>query len=135
MEINGAEILDNIAEAFPVWLSRVIITADTGEWAEKAAVVAAGFATSRIGCPCEAGIEGSFLPEETPDGRPGVSILICGEKKNMKSLVAARVSQCILPGCITSATDTRSGSRSAAGAAGRSLLWKVNMWGRRDSEP
>jgi formylmethanofuran--tetrahydromethanopterin N-formyltransferase len=105
MEINGAEILDNFAEAFPVWLSRVIITADTGEWAEKAAVVAAGFATSRIGCPCEAGIEGSFLPEETPDGRPGVSILICGEKKNMKSLVAARVSQCILPAPTASAFD------------------------------
>ena len=29
MEINGTEILDTFAEAFPIWLSRVIITAAT----------------------------------------------------------------------------------------------------------
>ena len=57
MEMNGAVILDTYAEAFPVWLSRVIITAETQEWALKAAVEATGFASSRIGCPCEAGIE------------------------------------------------------------------------------
>jgi formylmethanofuran--tetrahydromethanopterin N-formyltransferase len=105
MEINGAEILDTFAEAFPIWLSRVIITADTREWAQKAAGVATGFATSKIGCPCEAGIEGSLSPEETPDGRPGVSILICAEKKNMKQNVTARVSQCILPAPTASAFD------------------------------
>ncbi len=57
MEINGTGILDTFAEAFPVWLSRVIITAATREWAYKAAVEATGFATSKIGCSCEAGIE------------------------------------------------------------------------------
>jgi len=105
MKIGSAEILDTFAEAFPVWLSRVIVTAATPSWAEKAAVSAAGFATSKIGCPCEAGIERSLLPSETPDGRPGVSILICAEKKNMKTNVAARVSQCILPAPTASAFD------------------------------
>ena len=71
MEINGTGILDTFAEAFPVWLSRVIITAATPEWAYKAAVEATGFATSKIGCPCEAGIERYLSPEETPDGRAG----------------------------------------------------------------
>jgi formylmethanofuran--tetrahydromethanopterin N-formyltransferase len=105
MEINGTEILDTFAEAFPVWLSRIIITAATREWAYAAAVTATGFATSKIGCPCEAGIECELLPDETPDGRPGVAILICAEKKNMKANVAARVSQCVLPAPTASAFD------------------------------
>ena len=112
-EINGTEILDTYAEAFPVWISRVIITAATRQWAYKAAVEATGFATSKIGCPCEAGIEGSLTEKETPDGRVGVSILICTEKKNMKANVASRISQCILPAPTASAFDgfPESGSR------------------------
>ena len=105
MEINGIPVLDTFAEAFPVWLSRVIITAATPEWALRAAVSATGFASSKIGCPCEAGIERALSSEETPDGRPGVSVLICAEKKNMKSNVASRISQCILPTPTASAFD------------------------------
>lgn len=105
MEIDRAEILDSFAEAFPIWVSRVIITAATPRWANAAAVEATGFASSKIGCPCEAGIERSLAPEETPDGRVGVSILICAEKKNLKANVAARISQCILPAPTTSAFD------------------------------
>jgi len=105
VEINGTKILDTFAEAFPVWLSRIIITASTKKWAYKAAVEATGFATSKIGCPCEAGIEGYLTKKETPDGRVGVSILICAEKKTMKSIVAARISQCILPAPTASAFD------------------------------
>jgi formylmethanofuran--tetrahydromethanopterin N-formyltransferase len=105
MEINGTVILDTFAEAFPVWISRVIITAATKEWAYTAAATATGFATSKIACPCEAGIECEVPPGETPDGRPGVSILICAEKKNMKANVGARVSQCVLPAPTASAFD------------------------------
>jgi formylmethanofuran--tetrahydromethanopterin N-formyltransferase len=105
VEINGTIILDTFAEAFPVWLSRVIITAATPEWASKAAVEATGFASSRIGCPCEAGIERNLSPGETPDGRPGVSILICADKKTMKPNVAGRIAQCILPAPTASAFD------------------------------
>lgn len=104
MEINGAIILDTFAEAFPVWISRVIITGER-EWAYRAAVEATGFASSRIGCPCEAGIERELAPEETPDGRAGFSLLVCGEKKQMKQNVAARLSQCVLPVPTVSAFD------------------------------
>mgnify|MGYP002653809356 CR=1 FL=1 len=38
-----------------------------------AATVMTGFATSVIGCGAEAGIDCELSPEETPDGRPGVS--------------------------------------------------------------
>ncbi|NMB77819.1 MAG: formylmethanofuran--tetrahydromethanopterin N-formyltransferase [Methanomicrobiales archaeon] len=105
MQIGGVTILDTFAEAFPTWVSRVIITADTPEWAERAAISATGFATSKIYCPCEAGIEEHLPPDQTPDGRPGVSILICAEKKAMKANVAARISQCILPAPTASAFD------------------------------
>jgi formylmethanofuran--tetrahydromethanopterin N-formyltransferase len=105
MEINGAEILDTYAEAFPAWVSRIIITAENREWAYRASVEVTGFATSKIGCPCEAGIERELSPEETPDGRPGVSVLVFGEKKHMKLHVAARVSQCVLPVPTCSAFD------------------------------
>jgi len=105
MEIQGTQVLDTFAEAFPVWVSRIIITAATPAWAYRAAVEATGFATSKIGCPCEAGIECSLSHEETPDGRAGYSLLICAEKKNMKANVAARISQCILPAPTASAFD------------------------------
>lgn len=104
MEINGATVSDTFAEAFPVWISRVIITGER-DWAHHAAVAATGFATSRIGCPCEAGIERELAPDETPDRRGGFSVLICGEKKQMKQHVAARVSQCVLPVPTVSAFD------------------------------
>ncbi len=112
MQYNGVEILDTFAEAFPVWLSRVIITAATEEWAYKAAWEATGFATSKIGCPCEAGIECTLSPAATPDGRAGVSILICAEKKMMKANVSARISQCILPAPTASAFDGFPGAKS-----------------------
>jgi formylmethanofuran--tetrahydromethanopterin N-formyltransferase len=105
MEKNGVTILDTFAEAFPIWISRVIITADTPAWAMKAAAVTTGFATSKIACPCEAGIERTLQSSETPDGRPGVAILICTEKKSMKANVTARISQCILPAPTASAFD------------------------------
>jgi formylmethanofuran--tetrahydromethanopterin N-formyltransferase len=105
VEINKTKILDTFAEAFPIWLSRVIITAATRDWAYRAAVEATGFATSKIGCPCEAGIERYLTSDETPDGRDGIAILICADKKNMRSTVAARISQCILPTPTASAFD------------------------------
>lgn len=103
MERNGITIIDTFAEAFPIWISRVIVTADTRELAYAAAAEATGFATSKIYCPCEAGIEG--IMDDTTDGRAGVSILISAEKKQMRSHVSDRISQCILPAPTASAYD------------------------------
>jgi len=96
MEINGVTIDNEFAEAFPTWVCRVIITAVTTEWARKAATEATGFATSAIGCPCEAGIEQELEGSQTPDGRPGVSILICAGKKKLKDQVVERLAECVL---------------------------------------
>src|SRR5437867_12692097 len=75
MDINGVEIEDTVAEAFPMVAARAIITAETARWAEIAAREATGYATSVIACDAEAGIERSLAPEQTPDGRTGVSAL------------------------------------------------------------
>ncbi|TAJ45210.1 formylmethanofuran--tetrahydromethanopterin N-formyltransferase [Methanofollis fontis] len=105
MEYNGVTIDDTYAEAFPTWVCRVIITAVTEEWAYKAATEATGFATSAIGCPCEAGIEGFVSADETPDGRPGYAILICAGKKKLKEQVVERLAECVLTAPTTAVFD------------------------------
>ncbi len=97
MELNGVEIEDTFAEAFPIKVARVIITAATERWAEVAATEATGFATSVIGCPAEAGIDCTLPYNETPDGRPGVAIMICHFKKDgIKAQLIERLGECVL---------------------------------------
>jgi formylmethanofuran--tetrahydromethanopterin N-formyltransferase len=62
-----------------------------------------GFATSVIGCGVEAGIEREMSADETPDGRPGVAVLMfaMGSKVLMQQL-ETRMGQCILT-CPTAA--------------------------------
>jgi formylmethanofuran--tetrahydromethanopterin N-formyltransferase len=103
MLINGVQIDDTYAEAFNMRGTRVIITAQNLKWVYHAANAMAGFATSVIGCGVEAGIERELSTDETPDGRPGVSILMfaMGSKVLMQQL-ETRMGQCILT-CPTAA--------------------------------
>ncbi|MCD4807979.1 MAG: formylmethanofuran--tetrahydromethanopterin N-formyltransferase [Methanococcoides sp.] len=97
MELNGVEIEDTFAEAFPIKISRILITAATKRWATVAAQEATGFGTSVIGCPAEAGIEKYADASETPDGRPGVYIQLCTFGfKSLEEQLLSRVGQCIL---------------------------------------
>ena len=97
MRLNGVEIEDTFAEAFKMRAARVIITAVNERWALTAAQVATGFATSVIACGCEAGIEEVIPADETPDGRPGVSILVFTMgSKGMEDQLMRRVGQCIM---------------------------------------
>lgn len=103
MLLNGIQIDDTFAEAFNMRGTRVIITGQNHKWAYHAANAMTGFATSVIGCGVEAGIERELSAEETPDGRPGVSILMfaMGSKVLMQQL-ETRMGQCILT-CPTAA--------------------------------
>ena len=97
MEINGVEIEDTFAEAFPIKIARVLITGATKKWAMVAATEATGFGTSVIACPAEAGIEKIVGGDETPDGRPGVYIQICTfGYKSMEEQLLNRLGQCVL---------------------------------------
>ena len=103
MIINGVTIDDTFAEAFGMRGTRVIITAQNLKWAYNAANAMTGFATSVIACGVEAGIEREMDPAETPDGRPGVSVLLfaMGSAVLMKQL-ETRMGQCVLT-CPTAA--------------------------------
>ncbi|MBU3645053.1 MAG: formylmethanofuran--tetrahydromethanopterin N-formyltransferase, partial [Candidatus Methylopumilus sp.] len=103
MIINGIHIDDTFAEAFNMRATRVIITAQNHKWAYHAAQAMTGFATSVIGCGVEAGIERELSSDETPDGRPGIAVLMfaMGSSVLMKQL-ENRMGQTILT-CPTSA--------------------------------
>jgi formylmethanofuran--tetrahydromethanopterin N-formyltransferase len=97
MKINGVSIDDTFAEAFPMKATRIVITARNDTWAEHAARAMTGFATSVIACGCEAGIERRLKPSETPDGRPGVAVLLFTmSNKELIKQVQNRVGQCVL---------------------------------------
>jgi formylmethanofuran--tetrahydromethanopterin N-formyltransferase len=103
LQINGLVIDDTFAEAFPMKATRLVITAHNLTWARHAAVAASGFATSVIACGCEAGIERELAPDETPDGRPGVAVLLFAMSgKELARQVERRVGQCVLT-CPTTA--------------------------------
>ena len=97
MQLNGVTIDDEFAEAFGMKATRVIITAQNLKWAYHAASTATGFATSVIGCGCEAGVERELTGAETPDGRPGVSILLFAMSgKELAKQLERRIGQCVL---------------------------------------
>jgi formylmethanofuran--tetrahydromethanopterin N-formyltransferase len=103
MHINGTEIVETFAEAFAMWGTRVLITAETADWARAAAQSMTGFATSIIGCKCEAGIEAELPASETPDGRPGVSVLLFSTSaEGLGKRLVERVGQCVMT-CPTTA--------------------------------
>ena len=97
MLIHDTEIVDTFAEAFAMWGARVVITAETAAWAQAAAQSMTGFATSIIGCKCEAGIEAEVPETETPDGRPGVSVLLFAmNAEGVGKRLVERVGQCVM---------------------------------------
>jgi formylmethanofuran--tetrahydromethanopterin N-formyltransferase len=97
MSLNGVEIRDSFAEAFPMRATRLLITAASPGWARTAASAMTGFATSVIACGCEAGIERELAPAETPDGRPGVAVLMFAmSEKALADQLRKRVGQCVL---------------------------------------
>ena len=100
---NHVDIVDTFAEAFPIKAARLVITAATPRWALIAATEFCGNATSVIACDVEAAIERSIPAEETPDGHPGVAVLVFGFSiEGLSKAIQGRVGQCILT-CPTTA--------------------------------
>ena len=103
MDIRGTAILDTHAEAFTGRYARLVVTAIDAHWVEAAVRAATGYATSVIGCDCEAGVDRILSASETPDGRPGAAILFFAfTTKKLAGGVANRVGQCVLT-CPTTA--------------------------------
>src|SRR5437660_12283868 len=83
--------------------ARLVITAASPGWAQTAGQVTTGYASSVIGCDAEAAIERTLSPDETPDGRPGVSVLMFAFNRDaLQKAAINRVGQCVLT-CPTTA--------------------------------
>lgn len=114
LNVKGIRIDNTFAEAFGMRATALIITADTPRWAHQAALTMTGFATSVIGCGCEAGIDRELAAKETPDGRPGVRVLLFAvSTTELQKQLQARVGQCVL---------TSPGSACYAGIEGEETL-------------
>jgi formylmethanofuran--tetrahydromethanopterin N-formyltransferase len=101
--LGATMVEDTFAEAFPMRYARLVITAATEAWAHEAARSATGFATSVIGCKCEAAIERRISEIESPDGRPGITVLVFAmDREGVGKRVIERVGQCVLT-CPTTA--------------------------------
>src|SRR5215467_9260178 len=114
LTVRGVRIDDTFAEAFGMRATAVIITADTAQWARQAALSMTGFATSVIGCGCEAGIDRGLTGKQTPDGRPGIRVLLFAVSTGeLQKQLQTRAAQCLL---------TSPGSACYAGIDGEETL-------------
>jgi formylmethanofuran--tetrahydromethanopterin N-formyltransferase len=116
MKIRGVLIEDTFAEAFNMRVARNVITGHSTRWVRAAALKLTGFATSVIGCKCEAGIERELAASETPDGRPGVGVLLMTmSKDDMGKRLIERIGQTVLTCPTTACYDGLPGSPDRVG--------------------
>lgn len=103
LQIDGTEIEDTFAEAFRMRYARLLVTAHDEHWLQAAVGEFTGYAASVIACDAEAGIEHKLGESDTPDGRPGVAVLVFGFSiEALAKAVPNRAGQCLMT-CPTSA--------------------------------
>jgi len=131
-------LVDTFAEAFPMTAARVIVTTERAAWAVIAGQTMTGYATSVIGCDAEAGIERMLAPEETPDGRPGVSMLVFAFSRDaLEKAVTNRVGQCVMTCPTTACYNGLPLAEKTISVGGRLRYfgdgWQISKWigGRR----
>jgi formylmethanofuran--tetrahydromethanopterin N-formyltransferase len=116
MRIRGVFIEETFAEAFTMRVARVVVTARSIRWAREAALKLTGFATSVIGCKVEAGIERELPESETPDSRPGISILLMTmSKDDLGKRLIERIGQTVLTCPTTACYDGLPGAPDRVG--------------------
>ena len=103
MNIGTTFIEDTFAEAFGMRYCRLIVTAWDDYWLDTALREFTGYSASVIACDAETGVERMLSAEETPDGRPGASVLAFGFSVDaLAKAVANRTGQCLMT-CPTTA--------------------------------
>jgi formylmethanofuran--tetrahydromethanopterin N-formyltransferase len=121
--LGDTQVDDTFAEAFPMRYARVVITAASDAWAIEAARSMTGFATSVIGCKCEAAIERVLDAGETPDGRPGIAVLLFAmDREGVGKRVLERVGQSVMTCPTTACFDGLAGAEKTV-ALGSSLRY------------
>ncbi len=117
--LGSTEIVDTFAEAFPMRYTRAVITGATEAWALEAARSMTGFATSVIGCKCEAAIERVVAESETPDGRPGIAVLLFAmDREGVGKRIVERVGQSVMTCPTTACFDGLPGAERTVALGG-----------------
>ena len=107
------KVQDTFAEMFPLWVGRVLITAQNEKWAQIAANLTTGFATSVIAASAEAAIERPVPADQTPDKRPGILIQIYNRDRfELKHQLMERIGQCTMTCPTTAAFNGLTGKRT-----------------------
>jgi formylmethanofuran--tetrahydromethanopterin N-formyltransferase len=129
LTLNAVEVEDTFAEAFPMTAARVLVTAEAMAWARVAGQAATGYAASVIGCDAEAGVERELSPDETPDGRPGVSLLFFGfSRDGLQKAVTNRVANCVLTCATTACFNGLEGDAGKSIKVGGQLRYFGDGW-------
>lgn len=103
LNLGPTVVEDTFAEAFGMSFTRLIVTAYDAHWLDAAVREFTGFSSSVIACDLETGVEQRLDASQTPDGRPGVSILCFAISRDaLAHAVPVRVGQCLMT-CATTA--------------------------------
>ena len=103
MEIAGTLIDDTFAEAFRMRYVRLLVTAHDEHWLDAALREFCGYSSSIIACDSEIGPAERLTAEESPDGRPGVAVMVFGfSAAALAKVVPNRAGQCLMT-CPTTA--------------------------------
>jgi formylmethanofuran--tetrahydromethanopterin N-formyltransferase len=95
--LGSTLIEDTFAEAFGMRYTRVVITAHDRWWLEAAVREFTGYSASVIACDAETGVERWLSADQTPDGRPGVAVLVFGFSTDaLAKAIPNRVGQCVM---------------------------------------
>ena len=103
MQLGSTQIIDTFAEAFRMRYVRLVVTAADDYWLDAALREFTGYGSSVIGCDAEIGVERMLSTNETPDSRPGATVLAFGFSTDaLAKAVPNRVGQCLMT-CPTTA--------------------------------
>lgn len=103
MNIGATFVDDTFAEAFGMRYARLIVTAHDAFWLDAAVREFTGYSASVIACDAETGVDQWLAPAQTPDGRPGVALLVFGfSAEALARATANRAGQCLMT-CPTTA--------------------------------
>ncbi len=106
------KVQDTFAEMFPLWVGRILITAQDEKWAQIAASITTGFATSVIAASAEAAVERMVPADQTPDKRPGILVQIYNKDRfELKHQLMERIGQCTMTCPTTAAFNGLLGKR------------------------
>jgi formylmethanofuran--tetrahydromethanopterin N-formyltransferase len=118
VKIGPTFIEDTFAEAFGMLFTRLVVTAFDQHWLDAATSEFTGFSASVIACDIESGIESTLSPQQTPDGRPGTSLLAFAfSREALAAAIPNRTGQCLMTCPTTAVFDGlhESGERIALG--------------------